>query len=73
MKKSGEKCQIASLGQTSRSPPPAKPHPTEKGIAIASPAISAGVPVIIPTIAPAYGPAMRPARNGPASEMSPAS
>ena len=64
---------MASLGQTSRSPPPAKPHPMANGMAIASPAMSAGAPVIIPTIAPAYGPAIRPARNGPASEMSPAS
>ena len=67
---SGEKRQMASFGQTSRSPPPQKPQPTAKGMAIASPATSAGAPTSVPTMAPAYGPAISPARNGPASERS---
>ena len=44
MKTNGEKCQIASFGQTSRRPPPAKPQPTAKGSAIHSPATAAGMP-----------------------------
>ena len=46
MKKSGEKCQIASFGQSSRRPPPAKPQPTAKGSATHSPANSGGSPSI---------------------------
>ena len=44
VKKNGEKCQIASFGQISRRPPPAKPHPTAKGSATHSPARAAGMP-----------------------------
>jgi len=53
VKKSGEKCQIASFGQSSRKPPPAKPQPIAKGSAIHSPATMAGIPTMEPTMAPA--------------------
>ena len=46
VKNSGEKCQMASFGQISRRPPPAKPQPTAKGRAIHSPAITGGMPTI---------------------------
>src|SRR5437660_8902557 len=39
----GEKCQIASFGQSSRRPPPAKPQPTAKGSAPHSPMPSGGI------------------------------
>ena len=48
VKKSGEKCQIASFGQISRRPPPANPQPTANGSAIHSPAMSGGIPTIDP-------------------------
>ncbi len=66
----GEKCQISSFGQASRSPPPANPQPTAKGRAMYWPAMSAGAPTSVPTSAPAYGPAMSPARNEPSSVRS---
>ena len=53
VKKSGEKCQMASFGQSSRKPPPAKPQPIAKGRAIHSPATIAGIPTMEPTMAPA--------------------
>ena len=57
VKKSGEKCQIASLGQISRRPPPAKPQPTANGSAIHSPATTRrDARPSTPTMAPAYGP-----------------
>ncbi len=37
VKMNGEKCQMASFGQTSRMPPPAKPQPTANGNAAHSP------------------------------------
>ena len=46
VKNSGEKCQIASFGQISRRPPPAKPQPIAKGRAIHSPAMIGGMPTI---------------------------
>ena len=49
----GEKCQMASLGHSSRRPPPANPHPTAKGRAPHSEAIMAGTAVSAPTSAPA--------------------
>jgi hypothetical protein len=61
VKTNGEKCQIASFGQSSRRPPPAKPQPTAKGSAIHSRAKSGGRPISAPIVAPAYGPAMSPA------------
>ena len=50
---SGVTCQMASLGETSRNPPPANPHPTDRRMAIHSPAANAGSPTRHPTIAPA--------------------
>ena len=49
----GLTCQIASFGDSSRSPPPANPQPTMTMIAIHSPAIRAGSPTRPPTMAPA--------------------
>ena len=69
----GEKCQIASFGQSSRRPPPANPQPMAKGSAMNSPAPSGGMPTSAPTVAPAYGPAISPARNDPSSVRSAAS
>ena len=60
VKTNGEKCQMASFGQSSRRPPPAKPQPTAKGSAMISPVASGGRPTSAPTIAPAYGPAIEP-------------
>ena len=51
-KTKGEKCQIASFGQSSRSPPPANPHPTANGRAPHSPAMMAGTAASAPTMAP---------------------
>ena len=45
-------------------PPPANPQPTANGMAMNSPATSAGTPTSTPTVAPAYGPAIRPAEKG---------
>ena len=42
VKTNGEKCQMASFGQSSRRPPPAKPQPTAKGRAMNSPVTSGG-------------------------------
>ena len=56
VKTNGEKCQMSGFGQSSRSPPPAKPQPTAKGSEPYSPANSGGRPHITPTSAPAYGP-----------------
>ena len=50
---SGLTCQMASLGHSSRSPPPANPQPTMTTRAIHSPAIRAGAPTRPPTMAPA--------------------
>ena len=41
---------MASLGHTSRRPPPAKPHPTLNGSARTSPASVAGSPTMTPTM-----------------------
>ena len=46
VKTNGEKCQIASFGQSSRRPPPAKPQPTANGSALNSPLPSGGRPTI---------------------------
>ena len=50
VKTNGEKCQIASFGQSSRRPPPAKPQPTAKGRAMNSPSTSGGTPTSAPTM-----------------------
>ena len=56
MNTNGVNCQIASFGQASRRPPPAKPQPTAKGSAMNSPAISAGVPTSTPDERAGVGP-----------------
>ena len=61
----GEKRQMASFGQSSRNPPPAKPQPMAKGKAMISPLASGGRPTSAPTAAPAYGPATSPVTNAP--------
>jgi hypothetical protein len=73
VKNSGEKCQMASFGHSSRSPPPAKPQPMAKGSAAHSPAKRRRQAHHGPTMAPAYGPASRPARKEPESVRSAAS
>ena len=71
VKTNGEKCQIASFGQSSRRPPPAKPQPTAKGSAMNSPATSGGqADHARRRWRRRTGPAMRPARNAPSSVRS---
>ena len=61
VKTNGEKCQIASFGQSSRRPPPANPQPTAKRQRDEPRRWRAAAgPTISPTMAPAYGPAMSP-------------
>ena len=64
MKTNGEKCQIASFGQSSRRPPPAKPQPMANGRAPNSPLKSGGRPAISADGGAGVGPGDQPGEKG---------